>query len=604
MKDPTQLYGVTWSVETTPAEIELVMAFDIHAAHGPSPHEATGFEGAFVHLQRAIDLIWNRNPAEQLIIWNDWSEKLFKAFLENRESPVTGPGASWKTTCAACYAVAFWLAEPLRTKVICSSTSLGALREKLWKDVLRFYKASGCGFGNPVNHPTPKIQTVKGDDASGLYGIAVEQGNVDAAVDKIKGRHAPRVLAVIDEGTGAHPAIVEACVNLSTGCENYQLTMLANMSGFYNEFGRLSEPVDGWTTVDVESEGWKTKRGGYCLHLDGHKSPNVLAGFNKYPGLINQKDLDDTAKQYGENSPRYWIERRGFAPPEGIAKTVITGSMIERFKGRDKAVWSSCWVMCAALDPAFEGGDRCTLKFFKVGEISVGGTPEWTPEIDLADQGEKLTTWAIEFVETQVIKIDVKGLIHYQIATQVRELCKAKGVLPRYFGLDTTGEGGGVASILKREWSPEILETEFGGSATTRPVSDTNPTPGNEEYFNRVTQLAFQVRVALENGHLRGLDSETCVELTIRECDYSKYAPRVKVQSKSEMKGLRGKSPDNADCVAIGVEVARERVVGFSLHGEGQVVEDKRWDDYRSKCDVNAASEEEMYVAQPVDDAW
>jgi hypothetical protein len=597
VKEPLQRYGVTWSVESTPAEIELSMAFDIGGTH-----EASGFEGAFVHLQRAIDLIWNCK--EQLIIWNDWSEKLFHTFIENRESPVTGPAASWKTTCAACYACAFWLAEPLRSKIICSSTSLGALREKLWKDVIRFYRASGCGFGNVINHPTPKIQTEKGNDATGIFGIAVEQGNVDAAVDKIKGRHAPRVLVIIDEGTGAHPAVVEACVNLSTACETYQLSMLANMSSYYNEFGKLAEPVDGWTSVDVEFEGWKTKRGGYCLHLDGHKSPNVLSGKNKYPGLINQSDLDSAAKQYGENSPRYWIERRGFAPPEGIAKTVITGSMIEHYHGRDKAIWAGEWIMCGALDPAFEGGDRRPLRFFKVGEIAAGDKPEWTPQIDLADHGEQATTWALEFIETILLRVDVKGLIHHQIAKQVIETCKSKGVAPRYFGLDVTGEGGGVADILKRDWSGEILCVEFGGNASKRPVSDTNPRPSIEEYVNRVTELWFQLRVAMKNGHIRGLDEETCVELTMRECDYTKYSPRVKIQSKEEMKGLRGKSPDLADAAVVAVEVARERIKGFVLTGEGRVVEDRRWDDYKEKYDVNMTTEEEMYVAQPVEDSW
>src|SRR6266403_3546307 len=111
-------YGVTFSDGATDADIELWMAFDIHDDK-ESLHTAKGFLGAFEHLQRAIELLYNRN--EKLIIWNEWSELMFRAFVDNREIPIAGPAASWKTTCAACYAHAFWLADPARTKVIASS---------------------------------------------------------------------------------------------------------------------------------------------------------------------------------------------------------------------------------------------------------------------------------------------------------------------------------------------------------------------------------------------------------------------------------------------------------------------------------------------------
>lgn len=534
-------YGVTFADGATEAAIELWMSFDINQG-GVSLHQAEGFLGAFNHLQRAIDIIWNSN-GRNMLIWNEWTELMMRSFIENREIPVSGPSASWKSTCAACYGVAFWMADPLRTKVIVSSTSLGGLRERIWKDILGFYRASKCGFGNVINHPNPKIQTIKADDSTGLHGIAVEQGDVNKAIDKIKGRHAPRVLVEIDEATGAQSAIVDVTMNLETGCERFQLIPIANPSSYFDEHGKLSEPENGWNSITVDSTTWKTKRGGLAVHLDGLKSPNVLAGYKKYPGMISQDDIDIAAKRDGEFSPRFWQERRGFWPPEGITKTVLTEAIIVKFHARDKPVWVGSKVKIAALDVAFEGGDQKPLGFINVGKIDDNGTIHTVMCFD----------------EVLYLKVDItsKEPIHYQITRQVREECKSRGVEPYYFGMDTTGEGGGTADILKREWSGDFLSVEFGGRASDRRISDINPRKGWEEYANRVSELWYQFRRGVELDQVRGMPIEMATEFCQR--NYEVRGHLIIVESKTKMKARIGHSPDVADMGVIAYEVAIDR---------------------------------------------
>jgi len=108
-------YGVTFSDGCTDAEIELWMGFDINRGQ-PSLHTAKGFLGAFTHLQRAIDIVYNNK--ENALIWNDWTEGMLKEMIESGEWVISGPSSSWKSTCAACYGHAFWIADPLNTKVI------------------------------------------------------------------------------------------------------------------------------------------------------------------------------------------------------------------------------------------------------------------------------------------------------------------------------------------------------------------------------------------------------------------------------------------------------------------------------------------------------
>jgi len=406
---------------------------------------------------------------------------------------------------------------------------------------------------------------------------------VDKAIDKIKGRHSPWMFVIVDEGTGAQQAIVDAAVNLGTGCEKFKFIMLGNPASYFDQLGRISEPVNGYDSITVEDEGWKTKRGGYCRHLDGHKAPNVLAGKKKYPGMISQEDLDTTARQYGENSARYWQERRGFVPPEGLTKSVLSESMIMKFQARDKAVWVSDYTIGAGLDPAFEGGDRCILRFGKCGMIETEDKVDHT--LNGIINPKKITKTVISLSDRIQIKIDVtsKEPIHYQIARKVKDECNARGVEPRYFALDSTGEGGGLADILAREWSPEILRIEFGGRASDQPVSDTNPRPSYEEYLNRVTELWLFFRTLVQQGQIRDLDIDTAQEFCKRY--YDMRGNLMRLESKSEMKSRTGKSPDDADAVCVLAAMFRKRSNELSNTG-GEFARSKRWHDFIMKRNV------------------
>jgi hypothetical protein len=432
--------------------------------------------GRYLHLRNAIETIWNAvHP--QTFIWNDCSELLISTFCEHKWVTVTGPAASWKTTCAAMYVVSSWYAEPKDTVVICTSSTLDGLRRRIWKEISRFYRLIPA-FGNVVRSRNC-IQYEKGLDDGGIFGLATDKGEIDKAIGKIIGFHAPNVIVVVDEMPYTPEAIVEACVNLQSGAKRFQFIGLGNAFDPLDPHGRMCEPKNGWDSVSVESESWETKRG-VCIHQDGLKSPNVKAGKTIYPGMLNQFDIDTTMEMYGMDSPQFWQQRRGFWSPEGVQKTVLTMPMIVRSRATDKAVFDLNFQLGAALDPAFEGGDRCVLRFGKCG-----------------DAGPKKV---IELSDIVMIQTTAKAddPIHFQIVRKVREECVKRGVPPHMFALDSTGEGGGLASIFQREWHPEILCVEFGGRPSKHPVSQTNPKRADQEYDRRVTELWFFFRLLTE----------------------------------------------------------------------------------------------------------
>jgi len=282
--------------------------------------------------------------------------------------------------------------------------------------------------------------------------------------------------------------------------------------------------------VSVDSEKWKTNRG-TCVHLDGLKSPNVIAGRSIFPGLLNQSDMDNTSEIYGIDSPQFWQMRRGFWTPEGVQKTVLTMPMIVRGRAKEQAIFDVDYTKGASLDPAFEGGDRCVLRFGKCGNENGKRVMELNEKI---------------FIQT-VQSVD--DPLHFQIVRQVKQACEDRGIQPYMFALDSTGEGGGLASIFQREWSREILCVEFGGRPSKNPVSQTNTKRADQEYDRKVTELWFFFRLLVQNEQVRGLDDETSTEFCRRW--YEMKGPYISIETKAKMKERTRKSPDLADNAVI-----------------------------------------------------
>src|SRR6185312_9969505 len=159
-------------------------------------HNPRGGLGRFQHLKNAIDRIWNdKHPGT--LIWNDWSEEMMRCFCANQWSTITGPAASWKTTCAAMFGLVSWYASPKDTVVICTSTTLDGLRRRIWKEISRFYRLRPL-FGNPIQSRNC-IQFRKGHDDAGIFGMATDKGEIEKAIGKIIGFHATNMLVEVDE---------------------------------------------------------------------------------------------------------------------------------------------------------------------------------------------------------------------------------------------------------------------------------------------------------------------------------------------------------------------------------------------------------------------
>jgi intein-like protein with splicing domain len=491
---------------------------------------------------------------------------------------------SAKTFNVVSFACDWWLCNPQDSSVTLVSTSKQSLRRRGWAEVSKCYTSTpGARFGNFIDSRMI-WQAQKGDDKHAIIGKAVEEGPTNKVADDIKGVHTRRQMVIIDEATSVPAAIYEACANLYSYPEEFVLVLIGNPLNRLDQFGRFCEPDGGWNAVNVETGEWDGKPqeslGGRRPHIvtfDAEKSPNIVEGKIVSKHLPNKEKVEAARRNSGGGqSPLYWQNFRGFWPPEGLTKTVFTQSVLEKngcygkhqFTGRN-------FIIIGALDPA-RTGDRPALRFGKLGEI-VGGH------------------WGIEWFPAIIIPLDSSSdnQLFYQLCEQVKRQCesfKVNGVEyscdPENFGIDATGSGSGCADILQRIWSPKVIRIEWGGSASTDPMSLENPRPANECVENKRVEMFFRTRDCANSGQLKGVDRETAVELCSLEFDES--GKRMKLMSKDDYKEkFRMGSPDLADCAVELTEVARLK--GFRLAPVGETI--KRFDD----LDKNIGKTQEIF---------
>lgn len=528
--------------------------------------------GRYSHFRNALKL-WN--PALE---YNPWLERGLEALCDNQYVGFAGCAASSKTFLTTLYAMQWWLAAPTYSTVILTSTTAKMIRKRAWPVIQNLFR--GCkGFPGHMVDSKTVLQVRKGDDLNAIFAIAVAEGETKKAVAQIQGIHNRRILVIIDEAEESPDAIFDVCFNLESGCDDFQLVASANPVSRFSKFGRFIEPETGWLSVTVDNEEWKTKlengKPGVCIRFDGDKSPNVLAGKNLYPYLITIEKVEADKRNYGVSSPFYWKWTRGFPAPDGLCKTVFSESAIIKHNGTGQFVFVGKSVFTIAFcDPAFGGGDRPVLRFAKLGDLADG-------------------TLAIQLGRTVILPLDAASTnpIHYQLAEQIVRECESENCTPDHFGLDASGEGGGLADILARTWSHRIQRVEFGGRPSDYPVSNEDNRLCSDVYDRKVTELWFTAREFMLSGQLKGLDNESIAELTKRE--FSDEKRKIRLQTKDEMKLVYNRSPDLADAVVGICEVAKRLGVMVQKVGETARVEEEvnEW----AKTQGEVYADESMY---------
>jgi hypothetical protein len=439
------------------------------------------------------------------------------------------------TYCSAHIAWLDYQANPFETLTSLTTVTFEGLKLRMWSDVLRASETSRVKQPFQIRSSTnemrvyPQEASKEAGEKYQIHGMAVN--HTKDAEGRIRGGHAPRRRIFLDEAQDIASAIYEAMIN-PMSAPDAKCVMLSNPVEKVSKFGDWCEPEGGWSSVHDTDLFWKTKKGGICLHFDGLQSPNVIQNKRIFTGLLTRDNVEEIKRIHGENSVQWWALIRGWFPPDGLVARIFPSQIIEKCK--PPIVFDFATEPVATLDPAFEE-DACPIHFGDKGKLRDGRV-------------------AISATETIHLKFtnDPTNPKDYQLAHQVMELCKKRGVQPKNFIMDKSGGGRGVFAILQKEWSPDVQGIDYGGASTDRPLRSDETEKCSDIFKYFVTELWYRARAACEDGILAG--ASLLHPLTIDDLYSRRYSVKQETQGtvqiaerKTELKSRLGRSPDDGD---------------------------------------------------------
>lgn len=567
---PREKYGLLWPDEDNDLRIELNCFLESSSRFGIDPERRP------FHFKNVVRILWGPKSAKPFT-WNPWNDKMLINACREPYNSWSGCASSGKTTMGAMWGLVNWLALPTQTLILLTSTSLEEARRRIWGDVEQFFQAGNDSLNKMIKGmrlpgrllgSTGKIRTEDGpkkfDDKCGIQLISGDRSKEKENIGKLIGLKNKRVILIADELPELSPSLVEAAKsNLMTN-PFFQMIGLGNFASVYDPFGEFSEPKDGWVSVSPDCEEWRTKDG-ICLRFDGLKSPNVMLGAERYPGIYAPQHLEQHRNTFGENTSQFWRMCRSFPCPEADADRIYSEADLLKGNVKGTIKWITPPTKVASLDPAFAtGGDKAAAKFGLLG-MSVDGiqTLQVYKHVDIREDVRK--------------KDESRSL---QVAKQYRDLCKAEGVKKRNAATDGSGGGLPFAALLEEIWKEEgeqtgsFLAVQFGGAASERQASVKDKRKAKDAFGTRVAEIWFAGVDFVQGGQIKGLNSQICVELTERRKRPEKKGStglKIHIETKTDMKlRTKGKSPDDADCFLIMLELCRERLNFRAVGMEGQ----------------------------------
>lgn len=566
-------YNLYWQNTSDPASIELDMIK--HGGQWEKQNGELAGEGLFYHYKEFIKIVW------PWVVQHRWFDLILEKYLKHRTVCLIGPASSGKTFSSALIVLVDYFAHPDCTTVICCSTTKERLQDRVWADVTKLFKQAKKDrkwlAGNIIEGRLRIVTDSRKDSPdgrdfrNGMVGVPCKRGESFVGIESFAGIKNKRVRLLGDELSLLPKSFCDAISNLDKN-PDFKIIGLGNPKDTTDALGILAEPathLGGWDSgIDQQfgTKTWEVRRsGGIAIQLPGDDSPN-LDGKLGIP-LICQADIDRDVSFYGKDSVWYTMMNLGRLPRGQGSRRVLTRQMCQKFHAMEQPVWmDENLIHIGFLDAAYRsvGGDRCIF-----GELVFGReAPSQTAVImDSSIAGSANLNGRprqiISIVDTMLVPITmgIDTIPEDEIVSFVMTQCRLRNIPPSNFWFDA-GMRTSLVSAFSRIWSPEIESVDFGGTASDEKVSaDINKTC-KEYYSKKVTEIWFNVRLAVESGQVRGLTEDAVMEFSAREWTVV-GANKIEVEPKSKMKEKTGRSPDIADAIAVGFFGAVRR--GFQI---------------------------------------
>lgn len=579
-KNTFEKYGIQWQVTTDPIHLEMQMIQ--RGGRWTRKSGETVGRGLFYHFVQFETLLWPHKK------WHKWSDIILENYLKNRSIGIIGPASSGKTMCVGTDALADYYCFSDCTTVICCSTSLEMLDQRIWGEIKKHHnlaKKMRDWIPGHVKESRRRIVTnsrdedVEGIDVrNGLLCVPCKKGNDYVGLGDFAGIKNKRVRLIADELSLLPRVFVDAIANLDKNLD-FKAVGLGNPKETTDALGVLCEPsgaLGGWDGGIDQRPGtktWDTRRPqGVCVQLPGSDSPN-LKGDLGIP-LITQADIDRDVAFYGTDSIWVTMMDEGKMPRGQGSRRILTRNMAVKNHAMEAPVWrNSNRIRIACLDAAYKGvgGDRCVYAEMEFGdEIESTAVDEVTEVLVNQVVPRAPIRPILHLIKTDIIPIQAnsKEEAEEQIVDFVQQHCQESGIPQEKFFYDSGMRTGLVSAFARKGWVFSV-SIDCGGPASEKQVSDQIAMPCKDYYFNYVTEMWYSVRNIVESGQFRGMTEDVLLEFSQREWGMV-GRNKIQVEPKADMKLKTGRSPDLADTVALGVEGVRR--LGFIIKNLGKQI--------------------------------
>lgn len=471
----------------------------------------------------------------------------------------------------ALWMVINYLCDPFHTKGLATSITLKSARGKIWGKISecwqQTYRQLARFYGiTPIDGEKylPGKLLAQGIIKYSFDGVETEQAGLElvpgdsdaskASCEKIQGYHRERILAGLDELSALDHSVMNTIEsNLFTN-PHLDVTGAFNPDSFFDPGGIACTPYypekengGGWTALPPDAMEWPIRRG-WCIRFKGSSSPNMEQDGNKYPYLLSRDEYEKQKILLGAKSKEFCKMYEGFWSTEGSNTAIYDENEFFQYKAQEKVdkKWLEVPTPCSFMDPSFaHGGDSAVLAFGLLGLARINGRSRKVLQLD----GAPVRLDA---------DIDVKKDKVEQIVEKYIRLNKQRGVAPKHSGIDFSGAGKAMYSLIARDWSADILQVDFGESASDLPLSHTDRRPAKDQYVRKVSEIWYHGKPLIRSEQLKGLTPDVIKEMITR--NYETVAGKIKVEPKDKMKERTQKSPDNADAALGLAYLCRERM--------------------------------------------
>lgn len=540
-------------------------------------------------LEEAAMLLWSKtifNPEPQ------YSKDVWKLFDEANFGLIMGGASCSKSYTCGVRLFLEWVRDPSWTSVRVVGPSEEHLENNLFSHLVSLHRDSKIPMPGQVGELF--IGLDRRNLLSSIKGVVIPVSSVKKA-GRLQGTKRKnrlhlhpvfgpqsRLFVFIDEIENVPGGVWSDIDNLMANLDEAGSTGL-RIFGAFNptnrdaEVGKRCVPPFGWEAFDPDQHfRWTSTRGWEVLRLDGEKSENVVAGKVIYPGLQTRAGLDQLAvSSGGRNSVGYCSMGRGSYPVAGMAMTIISPGLVSKMKG--EPIWFQDPTHVGSADLALEGLANAV---FTKGLFGLASGIKLPPSLEFPlGRTVMFKNDRSQVVPRQVLLAEQQFIIPkgdtVAMAEAIIQICKRAGIRGEYLCIDRTGNGAGVADLIKHNWSTAIHDVNYSEGPSDSKIMEEDKLTAKEEYdrvnselwfaLQRWTEfMFFFIHPQLSMEHLQ-------TQLTQRQ--YRMLGKKKKIESKRDYidRATQKHSPDEADSLTLLVHAARKGS-GFTpsmTHGGG-----------------------------------